>query len=324
MKNSQFLRAFLTMGLLLVVLSCRDSDKSTLQPKPNKQRGARAVGNSDYYNWQNSLTWTQQNWLSQQTDPEDMTYSLWNDEMSIAAGLSDKNLSTDITIYYPLYCYQIALAGAHHVSSIGATKAQEWVQMTYVSEYASLGPAIMSNFNVGKQVVQSNPTGDINDRVYRHMFVDAKNYTIPGSVSIGTFEGVPIFRNSLFRTNDAVTLPARTRGESEIHLSTYESNRNSTKSHEFGHILQKEHIQSTSNVVSALGCFWYKIAPASLFSAWDDTPNYKHLCFWTETTASVLAANYFCPSFICWNRDEYPFPGDCPGYEVRTVNQMCN
>lgn len=343
MKSGRFLTTVLTLVLLLAAVSCRDNEITNPQPKPKKQSGARTIGNSAYSDWQNNLSWTQQNFIDQQADPEDFAYSLWSDEQSASYDLTARGYQIQVTPEYPFHCYQIALLGAYHTSSIGATKAQEWIKMTYIDGIGYFTETVY-NFNVGKNVALVGAS-NLDSRVFNEMFVNGKNFKIPGTTNnyqqIGTFNGVPVYKNlliDLFADSwAAATYPSTSRSNSEIHLGSAAADaavsnaqRVQLLQHEFGHILQKEYIANrTGSEVSAITCFYSKIAIKSVNSTLrqESEANYYHKCFWTEVTANHLSKNFFYPNNIPgWNEAEYPSYNNsqCSGYEVRSLDDMCN
>ncbi|MBR8840915.1 MAG: hypothetical protein DSM106950_44895 [Stigonema ocellatum SAG 48.90 = DSM 106950] len=318
MKNGQFLPVLFTLLFLFVVVSCRDND--SFQPKSSKPRGSgRLVGSSAYEAWQDNLSWSQQNWISQQADPENTSYTLWNDERSIAGALSSKNISADIDVHNIFNCYQIALVGAYHTQSIGEAKAKEWMIMTYI-DGVGYSTETTFNFNVGKQVALSSYTGALDDAVYKSMFIDNTNFKVPGITVIGSYYGVTIYENPLMNLSGSFTFPGLTRANSAIYLQSFfadDMNSQRTKDvikHEFGHILQREALGIT--------CYFTEIAINSSQSASENGVNgHIHQCFYTETDANRRSKQFHLinePSYI-WNENTYHT--SCPNYGAETPCQ---
>lgn len=318
MKNGQILPVLFTLLFLFVVVSCRDND--SFQPKSSKARGSgRLVGSSAYETWQSNLNWSQQNWISQQADPENISYTLWNDERSIAGALSSKNIATDIDVHNIFNCYQIALVGAYHTQSIGEAKAKEWMIMTYI-DGVGYSTETTFNFNVGKQVALSSYTGTLSDAVYKNMFIDNTNFRVPGITVIGSYRGVTIYENPLMNLSGSFTFPGLTRANSAIYLQSYYANSMSSQGtidvikHEFGHILQREALGIT--------CYFTEIAINSPISAAKNGVNgYRHQCYYTETDANRRSKQFHQinePSYV-WNETLYPT--SCPNYGAETPCQ---
>lgn len=314
---------------LLFVASCRndkeqvitepglDRSKSVLDTNRNARLMDTGISRAD---WEDNLSWAQQNWIDQQSDPEDVSYSLWNDEQILGSYLSAEGFSEDIAIGYPLYTYQIAAIGALHTKSVGASAAYTWVQMTYTTGYASVVYDIMYNFDVGKQVAMTYPNiPDLLRKVYKIMFIDGHDFKVPGQMNVGTYRGVPLYTAS-YMNYGSFTLPGSTRSQGGIYLQAGQQNSQDLIRHEFGHILQAEQ--------SSLDCYYSNIAISSAWSAVKATVgsyihvgNYRHQCYETETDANLrhIALLTFEGATGTWNYIE--FPTSCSGYSTAYLCQ---
>jgi len=101
---------------------------------------------------------------------------------------------------------------------------------------------------------------------------------------IRTFEGIRIFtlNTNRFNRGSAITIPGI-----GIFLGVKQINNTGLLRHEFGHILQYRQ--------KGVLFFWFRIAPASLLSAFKTSINKKHIHMhiWTEWSANRLSYNYF-------------------------------
>jgi len=101
---------------------------------------------------------------------------------------------------------------------------------------------------------------------------------------VRTFEGIRIFALNFSRFNlgSAITIPGI-----GIFVGLRQINNINLLRHEFGHILQYRQ--------KGFLFFWFRVAPASLLSAFKTSINKKHIHMhiWTEWSANRLSYDYF-------------------------------
>ena len=110
------------------------------------------------------------------------------------------------------------------------------------------------------------------------------------------FEGVRVFTldNLKFNEGAAITIPGI-----GIFIGIKQIYNMDLLMHEFGHILQRRQ--------KGFLFYWFKIAPVSLWSAfetWKDN-NHIHMSTWTEWSANRLSYDHF-KHFADWNFNDYP------------------
>lgn len=114
------------------------------------------------------------------------------------------------------------------------------------------------------------------------------------------FEGVTVFIINIksFNRGAAVTIPGV-----GIFVGKKHSQNIDLLRHEFGHILQLKQ--------NGFFYFWFKIAPASLRSAFlsSKRENHIHMHTWTEYTANQLSYEYFNRPYD-WDFSNFPLTND--------------